>query len=151
MLRLTMHGTLGGDAEVRHLDGGRAVISFSVAHTDKWKGQDGNMQERTTWVKCSLWRKSDQVGVAQYLTKGSKVYVEGTPQARPWVDKQNQARAELEITVTNVELGGGGQRTNAAPAQADAPVAANTVKLVATAQTASGPIVHNMSDDDVPF
>ena len=104
MLRLTIHGTLGADAEVRNLDGRRSVISFSVAHTDKWKDQSGQLQERTTWVKCSLWRKSDQTGVAQYLTKGSKVYVEGTPSARAYANAQGQPTGSLELTVTNLEL-----------------------------------------------
>lgn len=140
MLRLTMHGTLGGDAEIRHLDGGRSVISFSVAHSDKWTDAQGNKQERTTWVKCSLWRKSDQVGVAQYLTKGSKVYVEGNPSARAYMNNQGQPTASLEITVTNVELGGGGQRQAQTHQQQQQ-------------QQASAPVMTSnfMDDDSLPF
>jgi single-strand DNA-binding protein len=150
-----MHGTLGSDAEVRQIEGGRAVISFSVAHTDKWKDQSGNMQERTTWVKCSLWRKSDQVGVAQYLTKGSKVYVEGNPTARAWANAQGQPQAALELTVTNVELGGGAKPATTGQAQAAAPVSnvqhwqQQQAQPKAAMPVASAPVTNDF--DDLPF
>lgn len=111
MIRLQIIGALGSDAEVRQLDNGRSAISFSVAHSEKWKDQSGQQQERTTWVRCTIWRKSDQVAIAQYLTKGTKVLAEGEPSARAYLSSTGAPTGSLELNVKNIELLGGGTRT----------------------------------------
>lgn len=126
MNRYQFIGNLGNDAEVRHVDGAnRAVISFSVAVTEKWKDANGEAKERTTWVRCAIWRKSDQVKLAEFLPKGTKVLIEGKPQARAYVDKDGNAQASLEVTVDNLEFVGGGPRAEqpaGAPASQGKPV-----------------------------
>ncbi len=146
MINLLIAGPIGADAEVRHIDGGRAAISFSVAHSEKWKDSQGNQQERTTWVRCTIWRKSDQIAIAQYLTKGTKVIAEGSPSARAWTNTQGQTQASLEMNVQKVELMSSAKRTQTtqAPVQQQpmqqAPVRSNDVG-----------IINLFNDDDLPF
>ena len=109
-------GHLGQDCEVRDVNG-RAAISFSVAVTEKWTNQQGAAQEKTYWMRCTLWRNQGQTAIANYLKKGQLVFVEGKPEARAYVTKDGQAAASLEVTVSNVELLGGGQQQQAAPMQ----------------------------------
>lgn len=139
-------GNIGADAEVRTInDNQRAVISFRMAVTEKWKDAQGNPQERTTWVKCSIWRKPGQTGIAEYLKKGQQVYVEGKPTAQAYLDKDGKPQASLELTVDNVELlegrrndqGGGPSPHMQTPQH--------------RAQTTPAATAPNVMDDDLPF
>lgn len=74
--KITLIGNLGRDPELRYTPSGQAVTNFNMATTEKWQGQDGQLQERTTWWKVSVFGKQAET-VNQHLKKGSKVYVEG--------------------------------------------------------------------------
>lgn len=142
MLKTIIAGNLGGAAEVRTLDGGRTVISFSVAHTDTWTNKNGVKNSKTTWARCSLWRNEGQsIKISEYLTTGRPVIVEGSVEARAWSDKDGNAQASLELTVRNIELISGGgtssARETSAPAQA--------------AKPATTPQASPEEDDDLPF
>ncbi len=153
MLKLFIAGALGGDAEVRHINNGRSAISFSVAHSEKFKDASGQQQERTTWVRCTLWRKSDQTTIAQYLKKGTKLIAEGTPSARSWVNNQGAAQASLELTVTNIEFMGSANKQTQ-PATNSQPIASQAAQAAKAedAATANTPIFTGSSDDDdLPF
>lgn len=106
MLRLQLIGRLGADAEVRDA-AGKKVISFNVAHSEQYTDRQGVRQERTTWVRCSLWRQEGRTGVAQYLTKGTQVYLEGSPSVRTYENKEGLTVASFELTVLGLELLGG--------------------------------------------
>lgn len=69
-------GNLGRDPEMRYMPDGTAVTNFSVATTRKWTGADGQPKEETAWVRVEVWRKQAE-SANQYLSKGSKVLVEG--------------------------------------------------------------------------
>ncbi len=69
-------GNLGGDPAMRYMPDGTAVTNFSVATTRKWTSADGQPKEETTWVRVEVWRKQAE-NANQYLSKGSKVLVEG--------------------------------------------------------------------------
>ena len=110
--RVILVGNLGRDAELRYTGGGAAVASFSVATTEVWKDKDGQRQEQTEWHRISLWGKQAE-SVAQYLTKGKQVYVEGRLQTRKWQDKEGHDRYTTEVKADRVVLlgsGGGGGR-----------------------------------------
>lgn len=109
MLKLQAIGTLGKDATVNNVNG-KNVINFSIAHSEKFKDRDGNQQEKTTWVDCAMWR--DQTTVAQYLTKGTKVYIEGAPEVRTFQKNDGTSAATLSVRVNQLELLGGGQRND---------------------------------------
>lgn len=148
MNRHTIIGNIGSDSEVRTLEGGISAISFSVACTEKWKDQQGNKQERTEWVRCTLWRKSDQTSIAQYLKKGTKVLCEGRPSARAWIDQATgESRSALELRVDSFEFLSATPRTESTSSQ---PVAQQPAS-----QPFSGPTNHMGQPldpaDDLPF
>ena len=109
--RVILVGNLGRDAELRYTGGGAAVASFSVATTEVWKDKDGQRQEQTEWHRISLWGKQAE-SVAQYLTKGKQVYIEGRLQTRKWQDKEGHDRYTTEVKADRVVLlgsAGGGR------------------------------------------
>ena len=105
MIKLQIVGNLGGDCIVKEVNG-KNVINFNVAHTEKFKDAQGNLKERTTWVNCAYW--TDRTAVAQYLKRGKMVYVEGSPEADGYLNKENQPAATLRMRVQNLQLLGGG-------------------------------------------
>lgn len=104
MIQLQVIGNLGRDAEIKEF-GGVKYASFSVCHTEK-RGD----KEFSTWVNCL---KRDENGkLAPYLTKGSKVYVSGSPRANAY-SSNGEAKADLQLTVFNLEFcGSKGQATD---------------------------------------
>ncbi len=104
MIKLQIVGNLGKDCIVKEVNG-KNVINFSVAHTERFKDNQGNARERTTWVECAYW--TDRTTVAQYLTKGKMVYAEGAPEADAYMNKDNQAAATLRMRVQSLQLLGG--------------------------------------------
>jgi single-strand DNA-binding protein len=138
MIRLEVIGHLGRDAEVKTLEDGRTVVNFSVAHSEKWKDkQTGEQQEKSTWVTCSKWfAAGTNATVAQYLKKGTQVFVAGTCEARGFKareqspDGSDQIKGELVLTIgmgiNDLQLLGGqgsgqGQAGNQPPAAKSAP------------------------------
>lgn len=99
----TLVGHLGQDCQVRTLDGGRVLTSFSVAYSEAWKTQAGEKQERTTWFNCSYFT-AQAPGVADYLRKGVLVAVSGRVWARPYLDQRQQPAASLELNVQEIRL-----------------------------------------------
>jgi single-strand DNA-binding protein len=150
MLKMTLIGNLGRDAEVKDVNN-RKVIEFSVAHTDKARNE-------TTWVRCSLWRDAGKEGVANYLKKGTQVYVEGLPRVNAYISQQtSQPTGSLEMLVNNLELlgsrregeggpGGGAPLGGGQPQQGYAPPQAQGGGF--SGATYSAPAT---PDDDLPF
>lgn len=112
--KVTVIGNLGGDPELRYMQDGTPVASFSVATNRKWKNKDGSPGEETVWFRVSVWRRMAEV-CNQYLSKGKQVYVEGrlTPDKetggpRVWSGNDGAPRASYEITATEVKFLSGG-------------------------------------------
>ena len=96
-------GNLGRDPEVRYTPDGKAVTSFSVATTDKWRDKDGNSQERTEWHRIVAFdRLAETCG--EYLAKGRAVYVEGNIRTRSWEDREGNKRYTTEIHARTVQF-----------------------------------------------
>lgn len=110
MRKIQAIGNVTKDAEVRTISSGKSVIGFDIACNEKWTGRDGVKQEKVYYIKCSLWR--DNTTIAQYITKGSKVYVEGTPEVEAYINKENKAVGNVKINVREIELLGGGKRAD---------------------------------------
>ena len=104
MIKLQIVGNLGADCIQKEVNG-KTVINFNVAHTEKFKDAQGNLKERTVWVNCAYW--TDRTAVAQYLKKGKQVYVEGSPEAEAYTNKENQPAATLRMRVRDLQLLGG--------------------------------------------
>ena len=109
MIKLQIIGNLGKDCIVKEVNG-KNVINFSVAHTERFKDAQGNQKERTTWVECAYW--TDKTTVAQYLTKGKMVYVEGSPEADAYTKTDGQVAGTLRMRVQNLQLLGGNTEHN---------------------------------------
>ena len=106
-------GNLGQDPEVRHLPDGSAVAKFSIATSEKWKDKaTGQPVERTEWHNIVAFRKPAEI-LAQYLKKGSKVYIEGKLKTQMW-EKDGHKNYRTEITVDQFQFldSAGGQQSN---------------------------------------
>jgi single-strand DNA-binding protein len=103
--KVILIGNLGRDAETKFTASGAAVTRFSVATTRSWKDQQSNeWKEETNWTNVVLWR---QENVANYLTKGKQVYVEGRLQTRSYDDKDGKKVYATEVVADDVILLGG--------------------------------------------
>ena len=96
-------GNLGGDPEVRYTQSGTAVANFSVATKEKWKDKDGQLQEQTEWHKIVAFARLGEI-CGEYLSKGSKVYIEGRIQTRQWEDKDGNKRYTTEIVAREMKM-----------------------------------------------
>ena len=96
-------GNLGQDPEVRYMPNGNAVANFTVATSESWKDQQGQLQERTEWHRIVVYRRLAEIA-GEYLRKGSKVYLEGRLQTREWQDQQGQKRYTTEIIVNEMQM-----------------------------------------------
>lgn len=96
-------GSLGQDPELRYTTGGHAVVSFSVAWSDRKKDPDsGNWVDgETSWFRCTAWRDMAE-NIAASLTKGSRVVVTGSIKIREWQDNEGNKRWSTEIDVDEV-------------------------------------------------
>jgi single-strand DNA-binding protein len=102
--KVTLIGNLGQDPEVKYMQNGDAVASFSLATSESWKDKtSGEQVERTEWHRCVAYRKPAEI-LGQYAHKGTKLYVEGKLQTRKWQDKEGQERYTTEIQVADFLL-----------------------------------------------
>ena len=101
MIKLQIIGHLGTDCTTNEVNG-KTVINFPVAHSEKYKDSQGNLVDKTTWVKCAYW--TDRTAIAQYLKKGQLVYAEGVPEAEGFLNKENKNAASLKLKVFQIQL-----------------------------------------------
>lgn len=102
MNRLEIIGHIGNDAEVKDL-GNNQVISFNVAVTEKWKDkQSGEVKSKTDWFQCAKW--GNNTSLAQYLKKGTQVYISGKAEAKSYVGNDGQLKQVLSLNVNEIKL-----------------------------------------------
>ncbi len=126
--RIILIGNLGGDPQMRYMQDGTPVTSFSVATSEAWADKtSGEKRERTIWWRVTAWRKLAET-CNQYLSKGRQVFIEGTMTADPttgnpriWTDQNGQARASYEVTAQMVRFLG--NKGGAGPAEGGGPPA----------------------------
>ncbi|WP_434354235.1 single-stranded DNA-binding protein [Psychrobacter sp. HD31] len=100
-------GNLGADPESRTFQNGGMVTNISVATTEQWTDkQTGERKELTEWHRISLNNRLAEVA-AQYLRKGSSVYIEGRLRTRKYQDQNGQDRYITEIRADNMQMLGG--------------------------------------------
>jgi single-strand DNA-binding protein len=147
--KVILIGNLGADPEVRYLPSGDAVANLRLATTDKFKDKSGAMQEVTEWHTVAFFGKTAEI-CAQYLKKGSALYVEGSLRTRKWQDKTGADRYTTEIRGDRMQMLGGRSGGSSAPFEdggADFEAARTPSARPAAAPTPfdGGP------EDDVPF
>lgn len=103
--KVILIGNLGADPEIRHMPNGTAVANINLATSESWKDKNtGEQQERTEWHRVVLFQRLAEI-VAEYLKKGSKVYIEGRLQTRKWQDKTTgQDRYTTEIIANEMQM-----------------------------------------------
>ncbi len=100
-------GNLGGDPETRYMPSGSAVTNMTVATNESWKDkQTGEQKERTEWHKVAMFGRLAEIA-AEYLRKGSQVYIEGKLRTRKWQGKDGQDRYTTEIIADEMQMLGG--------------------------------------------
>ena len=100
--KVILIGNLGSDPE-RKQTTNSSVTTFSVATSERWTDKAGDTHERTEWHKCVAWARTGEIA-AEYLRKGSKVYVEGSLQTRSWQTDSGETRYMTEINVRNMQM-----------------------------------------------
>lgn len=97
-------GNLGAAPESRTMPSGGTATNFSVATSESWKDkQTGQKQERTEWHKIVTFGRLAEI-CAEYLAKGSKVYVEGSLRTRKWQDKAGKDNYTTEIVASEMQM-----------------------------------------------
>ena len=100
-------GNLGGDPETRYMPSGSAVTNITVATNESWKDkQTGEQKDRTEWHKVAMFNRLAEIA-AEYLRKGSQVYIEGKLRTRKWQGKDGQDRYTTEIIADEMQMLGG--------------------------------------------
>jgi single-strand DNA-binding protein len=100
-------GNLGQDPETRYMPSGSAVTNFTVATNESWKDkQTGEQKERTEWHKVAMFNRLAEIA-AEYLRKGSQVYIEGKLRTRKWQGQDGQDRYTTEIIADEMQMLGG--------------------------------------------
>lgn len=99
--KVQLIGNLGKDPEIRHMQSGDKVASFSVACGEKWKDKTtGETKEKTEWINCSVFGKLAEV-IERYISKGSKIYVEGSLQTRKWKGNDGKDNYSTSVNVSS--------------------------------------------------
>ena len=157
--KVILVGNLGADPETRYSTSGSAVTNLRIATTDSWRDkQSGEQQERTEWHRVVCFARLAEIS-AEYLRKGSQVYIEGRLQTRKWQGQDGQDRYTTEIVANEMQMlggrgdGGGGSR---APRDDNADRGdrgdrgERTAPAREPAKSASTPPADDF-DDDIPF
>lgn len=103
--KVILIGYLGRDPELRHTTSGQDVCNFSIATTEKWKDKQGVKQEKTEWHNIVVWGRTAE-NCAEYLNKGSLVYLEGKLQTSNY-EKDGAMHYKTEVVVERVQFLGG--------------------------------------------
>jgi single-strand DNA-binding protein len=145
--KVILLGNVGKDPEIRATASGMTVANFSIATTDRIKGQDGQYSDKTEWHNLVAFQRTAEI-VRDYVKKGNKLYVEGRIQTRSWDDQASgQKKYRTEIIVNDVVLlsgrgegeSGGGPRSNTTSFDQRPPV--HHEEFAGT----------EITDDDIPF
>jgi len=161
--KVILVGNLGRDPETRTFPSGDQICNVTLATTDKWKDkQSGEMREATEWHRLVFNGRLAEIA-AQYLRKGSQVYVEGQIRTRKYTDKDGVEKYATDIRVDQMQMlgsrqgqgapsseddGGYGGGYSRPPAAAARPPAAAPAARQAPAKSSSG---FDDMDDDIPF
>lgn len=139
--RAEIIGNVGKEPEIRYTQSGDAIANLTIATSSKWKDkQTGELKEQTEWHRVVLYKRLAEIA-GEYVTKGSKVYIDGQLTTRKWTDKEGIERYTTEIRGNNLILLGGrsvdGRPQEGRAARNDTP-----------ATQGSG---FDDMDDDIPF
>ena len=105
--KVILVGNLGADPETRYMPSGGAVTNMRIATSESWKDkQTGEQKDRTEWHNVAMFGRLAEIA-AEYLRKGSQVYVEGKLRTRKWQDKDGNDRWTTEVIADEMQMLGG--------------------------------------------
>jgi single-strand DNA-binding protein len=155
--KVILVGNLGADPDTRYMPSGKAVTNIRVATSESWKDrQTGDMQERTEWHSIVMYDKLGEIA-AEYLRKGSQVYIEGKIRTRKWQDKEGKDRYTTEVIADQMQMLGsrGGGGGGSAPSEPREPRSSS--RPAPAEDRAAAPVDEGGGggggefDDDIPF
>lgn len=97
--KVVLIGRVGKDPEIRTSSDGKKIASFSLATSETYKDKSGQKQEKTEWTNVSVLNSGLAELVDRYVSKGSRIYVEGSLQTRKWTDKSGNERYTTEVVL----------------------------------------------------
>jgi len=144
--KVILVGNLGQDPQSRAMPSGKSVVNLRIATTDQWRDKaTGENKENTEWHNVVMFDRLAEIA-AEYLRKGSQVYIEGKLRTRKWQDREGQDRYTTEIVANEMQMlggrGGGGGYDRSTPAREEAPAGEG--------RSGSGGGAEDF-DDDIPF
>ncbi len=147
--KVILVGNLGQDPETRALPSGMTVANLRIATSESWKDkQSGEMKEQTEWHSVALFGRLGEIA-AEYLRKGSQVYIEGRLRTRKWQDKQGNDRYTTEIVASDMQMlggRGGGMGGGGGEPRSERRDRGSEMSEPVTSSTEGGDF-----DDDIPF
>jgi len=147
--KVILLGNIGQDPQSRAMPSGKAVVNLRIATSKQWRDrQTGENKEATEWHTVVMFDRLAEIA-AEYLRKGSQVYIEGELRTRKWQDKEGHDRYSTEIVANEMQmLGGRGAAGAGAGAGRDRPAAEPGEGRSPRAEPAG--VAENF-DDDIPF
>ena len=149
--KVMLLGNLTRDVELRHTSGNQPVANIGLAVSRRWRSQEGEMREETTFVDCEAWGKTAET-LSKYVSKGRPLFVEGRLKLDQW-EKEGQKHSKIKVVIEDFRFvdskpggegggggGGGGGYSRPAPA-------GNQRPAPASAPSGGG----GMDEDDIPF
>src|SRR5687767_2673217 len=152
--KVILVGNLGKDPETRYMPSGSAVTNLTLATSESWKDkQSGEAQERTEWHKVAMFGRLAEIA-AEYLRKGSQVYIEGKLRTRKWQDKEGKDRWTTEIIADQMQMLGGRGGGGGAASEPREPRSAS--RQAPAEDRSAAPVDEGGGgggefDDDIPF
>lgn len=135
--KVILLGNLGADPETRSLPSGDPVTNVNLATSEQWKDREsGEQRERTEWHRLVFFKRLAEIA-GQYLSKGSKIYVEGKLQTRKW-EKDGQTHYSTEIVVSDLQM-------------LDTAPPGGSAQTQQSRSSAPPPADENDFDEDIPF
>ena len=158
--KVILIGNLGKDPEVRRLNSGDQVVSFSLATSETWRDKtSGERKERTEWHRVVIFNEKLAEVAQKFVRKGSKIYVEGQLSTRKWTDQSGQERYTTEVVIPRFGgaltmldgRGGGGGDASAGAGGGDDEMAGATAGGGGGGGRPASRAGKAELDDDIPF
>jgi single-strand DNA-binding protein len=103
--RVMLFGNLGADPELKVTAGGQSILKMRLACSESYLDRNKQRQQRTEWVSVVLWGKRAEA-LSRFLSKGSKLFIEGALRTSSWEDRDGNKRYKTEVHASNVIPGG---------------------------------------------
>jgi single-strand DNA-binding protein len=139
--RIMLIGNVGTDPEMRFTPSGNPVTSFRVATSRVYTTSEGERRQETEWFTVVAWKKQAE-SCNQFLSKGQRVYVEGSLRTRSWEGRDGQKRVTVEVIANRVLF---------LDRQAVAPLPGEEAPVEATVEVAVEASEEEVAPEDLPF